>query len=333
VDEQFFNKLSELRTNGHPFVLATVVSCENPTSAKPGAKAVVTADGALTGWIGGSCAQPIVIKEAKKALKDGLPRLLKIGNKEAAAFFGQNKGVYNFEMTCYSGGTMEIFIEPVLPKPHLVLIGNSPDLQALAQLGQVMNFQITVIDPEVEPGAFPNMARVISELDFSQLNQLAQAFMIVATHGRYDEEALEKALATQTMYIGLISSKKRAAAIFDYLRTKGISKNELARINSPAGLDIGAITPDEIALSILAQIIEFRRRKQPLEVVQTEAEVKETAEESIDPICAMTVNVNTAHYKTEYQGTYYYFCCAGCQQKFEQEPEKYIKQSVAERPK
>ena len=212
--------------------------------------------------------------------------------------------------------------------PQLVLIGNSPDLQVLAKLGQIVNFQIAVLDPETDQGIFPGTVRTFSDLDFSQTKNANQTYIIVATHGRYDEEALEKCLATQAVYIGFIASKKRAVAIFEYLKTKGITEKDWERVKSPAGIDIGAKTPDEIALSILAEIVEIRQ-KILLETVEPEEELRETPEESIDPICGMTVNVNTARYKTEFKSTYYYFCCAGCLQKFEQEPEKYIQQKLA----
>ncbi|RMD66405.1 YHS domain-containing protein [Candidatus Parcubacteria bacterium] len=313
---------SKLKAEARPFVLATVVSCEKPTSAKPGDKAIVFADGTLQGWIGGSCAQPIVIREAHKALRDGQPKLLKIGTGEASAY-GRNEGVRNFEMTCYSGGTMEIFIEPVLPKPKLVLIGNSPDLQALAQLGQVMNFQIVVADPELDKTDFPAGAQFESEVDLGKLQSGANTYIIVATHGRYDEDALEKALQTQAKYIGLIASKKRAAAIFDYLQTKGVTEDDWQRVKSPAGLDIGAKTPDEIALSILAEIVQLRRQKGCDEKAEEEDSVPDT-NEAIDPICGMTVKIDKARYKTEHQGSPFYFCCAGCLQKFEMEPERFI---------
>lgn len=218
---------------------------------------------------------------------------------------------------------MEIFIEPVLPKPQFILIGNSPDLQVLAKLGQVMNFQITVMDSQIEKGAFPANARVVSDLDFSHMKNAQQTYIIVATHGRYDEEALESALSTQAKYIGLISSKKRAKAIFDYLKSKGITARDWQRVKYPAGLDIGAKTPDEIALSILAEIIELRRRKESLVVAEPKESPNQTAEEALDPICGMTVDIKTARYKTDFQGTPFYFCCAGCLQKFETEPEKH----------
>ncbi|MFQ5650533.1 MAG: XdhC family protein [bacterium] len=319
-------KILDLRQKRKPFVLATVVSCEKPTSARPGAKALIQQDGTLFGWIGGSCAQPIVIREALKALEDGVPKLLKIGAPEAA-MFGENNNVLNFEMTCYSGGTMEVFIEPVLQKPQLVLIGNSPDLQALACLGEVMSFELLVFDPEITPGSFPENCTLCTELDLSDIKDSPHAHIVIATHGRYDEEAVKHALSTRAPYIALIASKKRATAIFDYLKNKGVSRNDWQRVKAPAGLDIGATTPEEIAVSILAEIIEVKRRRT---VVEPGADKTQTPTPgAIDPICGMSVPVDTALYKTDFQGSVFYFCCAGCQQKFESQPEKYVRQPTA----
>ena len=324
VNNSILKKTSELATKGEPFVVATVVSCENPTSAKPGAKAIVLENGSLFGWIGGSCAQPIVIEEARKALSDGLPKLLRIGAKEASDF-GQNNGVKNYEMTCYSGGTMEIFIEPMLSKSQLLLIGNSPDLQMLAKLGHAMNFDITVSDPEIREGIFPEEANLFSEIPAKKIKNPNRAFVVIATHGRYDEDALLKVIAMNPAYLGLIASKKRAKAIFSYLKKKGASASNLKKVKSPAGLDIGAKTPDEIALSILAEIVRVKRHTRVEKTVKASTPQKDQA---IDPICGMTVNLKTSKLKTEYGGTEYYFCCAGCLQTFEKNPEKYLTANV-----
>ncbi|MFQ5675513.1 MAG: XdhC family protein [bacterium] len=326
MDEQLLDKLSDLKANRQPFVLATVVSCENPTSAKPGAKAIVLGNGTVLGWVGGSCAQPIVVQEAKQALQDGLPKLLKIGTEQAKDY-GKNNGVRNFEMTCFSGGAMEIFIEPVLPKPYLLLFGNSPDLQALARLGQVMNFEIAVCDPGIRQETFPKEVKILTEPDPKRIKKTQKTYIVIATHGRYDEEALEKALAIPAEYIGLISSKKRARAIFDYLKSKGINEKELKRVSSPAGLDIGANSPDEIALSILAEIVALRRRVARVAAKEVDKPDTPSADEAVDPICGMTVDIKSAKFKIEYQDDWFYFCCAGCLQKFQQEPEKHIEQA------
>jgi len=313
-------KFTELAHNRIPFVLATVVVCDNPTSAKPGAKAIVLQDGTVYGWVGGSCTQPIVIREALNALQDGLPKLLKIGAEEALRY-GQGNGVLNFEMTCYSGGTMEIFIEPVLPSEHLILIGNSPDLQALARLGAIMNFSVTVCDADLPAEAFAADVPRHAAFQADLVQNVKQTWVVVATHGRYDEDALLTVLRTGVHYVGLIASKKRASAIFDYLRSKGFSDTDLAAIKVPAGLDIGARTPDEIALSILAEIVQKLRTVtepgQVAEPVITEAEAK-------DPVCGMSVNRATARFQTEFQGEAFYFCCSGCLQKFESNPKKYF---------
>jgi len=317
-------KFTELSCDRIPFVLATVVACDNPTSAKPGAKAIVLQDGTLHGWVGGSCTQPIVIREALAALRDGEPKLLRIGTDEAAEY-GHGNGVLNFEMTCYSGGTMEIFIEPVLPEEHLILIGNSPDLATLARLANVMNFLVTICDPEVPVDGFPSDVTKRDAFRKDLIGNGNQTWVVVATHGRYDEDALLSVLKSETRYIGLIASKKRAAAIFDYLRTKGVSQEDLDRIKAPAGLDIGAHTPNEIGLSILAEIVQELRSVTAAPRVSTTTKSEEGVQ---DPVCGMSVKPAGAKFLTEFQGESYYFCCAGCLQAFESDPAKYLDEQV-----
>ncbi|RMD90197.1 MAG: YHS domain-containing protein [Calditrichaeota bacterium] len=323
MNNELINKIIELKDSGEPFVLATVVRCEKPTSAKPGAKAIIDKEGHVTGWIGGSCAEPIVVREALKALKDGTPKLLKISNQEVSEY-GKKEGVVNFEMTCFSGGTMEIFIDPVLTKARMFVVGSSPDVVALAKLAQLMEYQVIVMDPEFDHESESETLIIKKEIDFSTMEDARRACIIIGSHGRYDEEAVEKALKTDAAYIGLIASKKRASAIFDFLKKKKIPKEQIKRVKAPAGLDIGAQTPEEIAVSIMAEIIELQRTQKSVdEKVEIKTEPQATPEQALDPVCGMTVDIATARYKTDYLGVQYYFCCAGCLQKFEQEPSRY----------
>ncbi|RMD98452.1 MAG: XdhC family protein, partial [Calditrichaeota bacterium] len=265
--KNYFEMARDLQHEGRPFVLATVVHAEKPTSAKAGAKALVMPDGKLKGWVGGSCAEPTVIREARQALLDGKPRLLRLCPPEHLGKSAR-KGtdIVEVALTCASGGTLEVYIEPHLPTPQLVVIGHLPVAEALATLGKNMGFSVTAIcagESEASEDRLP-ADRLLTSLDFSQVQVHANTYIVVASHGNYDEEALENALQTGISYIALVASKKRGDKVLAYLREKGLSEDQLARIKYPAGLDIGAETPEEIALRILAEIVQIRRKQTPV---------------------------------------------------------------------
>src|SRR5690349_8908202 len=193
IDDQ----CDDLRAREEPFVLATVVAYKSPQSAKPGSKAIIKSDGTMLGWIGGGCVQPIVLREAKQALQTGQPRLLTISPDEPRDDW---KGVQSFSMTCEGGGSLEIYLEPVLPKPQLVIIGSSPVAETLAQLGTLLDF------------------KVVAEQDFSavkdQINE--SSYVVVATMGNRDEEGLLAVIGTRPKYLGLVASRKKSDALFEY---------------------------------------------------------------------------------------------------------------------
>jgi len=229
--------------------------------------------------------------------------------------------VLEVALTCISGGTLEVYIEPHLPRPQLIVVGHLPIAEALVALGKGLGYSVSVLGLDATPSRFPQADLVLDRLDFSQVRLTPQTFIVVATHGNYDEEALAWALQTEAAYVALVASRKRAESVIAYLRDAGLSDARLARLKYPAGLDIGAQTPEEIALSILAEIIQQRPRT---------ALVAETAPpppaEAIDPVCGMTVEIPTARYVAAYAGQTYYFCSAGCKRDFEKEPEKFVKQ-------
>jgi xanthine dehydrogenase accessory factor len=323
----FFDQLHRLTRAGEPLAIATVVRVEKPISAKSGDKAIVLADGTLQGWIGGGCAQDTVIREAKKAIHEGQPRLLRLVGK-GAAVTEKSEGVLEFPITCHSGGTMDVYIEPVLPQPQLILFGNSPVAITLAKLAKVLNFEVDVFDPLATHEQFPDADVFSNELDLKTVAIHAVAFAVVATQGHDDELALETAVRSGVPYIAFVASKKKFAARAEFLRERGLSDEEIARIKAPAGLDLGAVTPDEIAVSILAELIHVRRQQfapQRVEAAQAVAAVEEMiVAEALDPICGMTVEIANAHYVSEYGGNKYYFCSASCKRTFDREPEKFI---------
>lgn len=303
-----------LRAEGQPFALATVVRCERPTSAKPGAKALIHEDGRVTGWVGGACAEPIVVREALAALGDGQPRLVSLVG-EAGHSTGRTEGIREHPMTCHSGGTLEIYVEPYLPKPLLMLLGHGPVIETLAALGAAVDYRVEMAEGDDAGGA----------LDRLPLGP--RASVVVATHGEVDEAVLERVLATGAGYVSLVASRKRAAAMMESLRARGVPREHLARLKAPAGLDIGAVTPTEIAVSILAEIIQLQRSgKWPASAAPPGPAlrlVSPPAVEAIDPVCGMTVNPSTARHRSEVEGTTVYFCCGGCKARFDADPQRY----------
>lgn len=311
-------------TPDQAYALAVVVRAEKPTSAKPGAKATITADGRLQGWIGGSCAEPVVRREALKVLQEGEPRLVRLCPLEKMGTLPQ-EGVTEVALTCISGGTLEIFIEPVRFRPHLVVIGHLATAQALARLGKAMDFRVSVVGLEATPARFPEADQVVDRLDLSGLDVTPNSSIVVASHGNYDEDALEAALQTDASYVALVASRARAEAVLQYLRDSSLPEERIALLKYPAGLDIGAVTPEEIALSILAEVV-LRRRRDPAQPAAQEAPAAASQEprEAIDPVCGMTVEIESARYMWIYNESVYYFCCRGCQHAFEKEPEVYL---------
>ncbi len=299
-----------LTESGEPFALATVVRCDRPTSAKPGAKAVIRTDGTVSGWIGGSCAEPVVVKEALRALADGQPRFIALVG-EGGTGPGQREGMLEYPMTCHSGGTLEIFVEPILPKPQVLVIGKGPVGETLVKLSQAMDFTVSLVSSEA----------AVERL--SQLRVTPRTFVVVVTHGTFDEDALEQALRTDAGYVSLVASKKRAGAVIGALRARGVPADRLSRLKAPAGLDIGAVSPGEIAASILAEIIQVsneKRERKPAEAGPDQADEAEAR----DPVCGMSVAIASARHRSDVLGRGYYFCCARCKRVFDQDPARYV---------
>jgi xanthine dehydrogenase accessory factor len=239
----------ELEARGVPFVLATVVRAVAPTSAKPGDKAIVTEDGVRLGWIGGSCAEPIVREEARAALADGQHRLVHITPDPDLP--ADRSGLTVHPMTCYSGGAIEIHLEPNLPRPRLLVFGGSPIARALEQLGTAMGYRCTRVERESGSAAVP--------LDAVDPEGTGPLFAVVATHGTFDLEALEHAARLRPDYWGVVVSRRRAGQVKDRLRARGVGEADIARLRAPAGHRWGARAPEEVALSILAEIVAERR--------------------------------------------------------------------------
>ena len=307
--EPLIDIAADLQRRGEPFVLATVVRCEAPTSAKPGAKALVHADGRVEGWVGGACAEPVLIREALKALRDGRPRLVGLYG-EGGRQPGRTEGILDYAMTCQSGGTLEIYVEPYLPTPQLVLVGHGPVIEALETLGRAAGYALVPL-PDASAWA---------RLDTLDLGR--RASVVVATHADSDEDALARVLRSEAGYVSLVASRKRTTAILGRLSQRGVPADRLGRLKAPAGLDLGAVTPVEIAISILAEIVQHHRGDKTVEAEAAPAVAAPT--EVIDPICGMTVEIATARHRSDAGGRTTYFCCAGCRETFERNPERYL---------
>ena len=324
--DTFFEQASRLRADGEPFALATVVACQRPTAAYPGARALIRADGTLTGWVGGSCAQPTVIQEALKALADGQARLLRISPELQPSAVPQ-EGVYDFVMTCASQGALEIFVEPFLPRPELIVIGETPVAQALARFGALVDFTVCVSDPAATRERFPDAETLYAHLEAVRARVSPRSYVVVATQGAYDEEALAAVIDTSAGYLGLVASGRRAATILQYLRDRGVQSELLQRVKCPAGLQLGAVTPPEIAFSIMAEILQLRRSNSGKagDATRTTAPTADVLSDTaaVDPVCGMTVAVAGARYTSVHAGKTFSFCGVGCKERFDREPERY----------
>jgi len=255
------------KSAGEPFALATVVRTVAATAAKAGAKAVILPDGTISeGWIGGGCARAAVIKAAKDALADGQSRLVSVQPPDLLADRGvepgqEQEGVRFAKNMCPSQGTMDIFVEPMLPRPQVVICGARPVAVAVADLAKRTGFAVTVCAPAAEQPAFGDADRRIEGYALP-VDEAASRYVVVSTQGRGDEAALLAALAVDFDYVAFVGSRKKAEALKATLAKRGVPAERLAKLKAPAGLDLGAITPDEIAISILAEIVAVRRSKQ-----------------------------------------------------------------------
>ena len=279
-------RAARLGSEGTAYALATVVGVRRPASARTGNQAIVTADGAIDGWVGGACSEPVVIREALRSLADGQPRLVKIcpdGSKEAGG-----PDVVVAVSSCASEGTVEVFIQPHLPSPLLRVVGDGPAGRTLTELARAIGWRV---------------ASGAGDADA----------VVVATMGRGDEDALAEAVASGAGYVGLVASTRRAGVVRTALRERGVAEDQLAAVRSPAGLDLGPCTQEEIAVAILAELVAWShgRRGSPTQLL-----------EAVDPVCGMTVSMDGNDVTYEYFGTTYYFCCPGCRGMFEADPVK-----------
>jgi len=284
-------------------------------SARVGDKAVVTPDGRLSGWVGGACSEPIVIREALAALAEGRPRLVRITpaameavrpppepGSQSEAGGSAAAGVVDAVSTCPSGGGLEVFVEPVGVAPRLLIAGSSPVARTLAKLAEALGHEPARLDDSALSGLGPEAAG-------------PDDAVVIATMGHYDEEALAAALGTRAGYVGLVASRRRAATVFAALRERGVAADQLERVASPAGLDLGPSTQQEIAVAILAEIVRDRHRRAAAPPVPVE--------QATDPVCGMLVAVTGARHVTDHGGRRFQFCSEHCLAAFTRDPDRY----------
>jgi len=336
-DWQVMEQAAELAERGEPVALATVVWRQRPSSGQVGSRAIITAAGEVHGWIGGACAEPSVIRQAREVIAEGSPRLLLLGSTDK---FGDAipEGMTAVPISCQSEGALEVYIEPVQLAPHLVVVGRSPMANALADLAKGIGWRTELLD----------------WTEFAAGNADERSMVVVATQGHGDEEAIEHAVAARPAYLGLVGSRKRGASVLGYLAERGVAKDQLDRVHVPAGLDLGKTTHLEIAVAILAELVQLRaagelsahsakgtsagspekpasrRGKRPSSgsAARTRASGEPVSAEATDPVCGMTVATGKAGRPLEFEDVTYYFCSAGCRSEFESNPDSYARKET-----
>jgi xanthine dehydrogenase accessory factor len=319
-------RADQMSQAGVEFAMATVVWRQGPSSGQQGSRAIVTSEGQLFGWIGGACAEPIVIREAQRAIVEREARLLLLGTPEQ---FGHAvpDGMRVIPISCQSEGALEVYVEPVIPTPHLVVVGRSPMTQTLVDLGRALGWRADLVD-----GA-----------DFTTADADARAIVVIATQGHGDEEAVERAALARPAYVGLVASHKRGEAVLGYLADRKVPHELLDRVRVPVGLDLGHTTHREIAVAVLAELVQLRAQGGLLPEPGTTPAAHDhdhdhehgstgrsaPVADALDPVCGMTVRADRTSFPYELDGTTYFFCCAGCRQAFEKDPAGYLTQEAS----
>jgi len=318
----------ELGSEDRPFVLIGVIRTEGPTAIKSGNKAIILSDGTIEGWVGGHCTEDEIVRNAKECLKNGETRVLNLS-------------------TC-QGGRMDVYLEPYLSKRKLVIFGHVPIVASLCKMAKSLNFRVIVVDKTATREAFPDANATFTSFEEfraeakSRRDSFEQTYAVVASMGEHDQEQVLNLSELDLPYIGVIAGRKRASDLVSYLRGSEVSETRLSKIRSPAGIYIRAITAQEIALSILAEIVDIVRTKssgaqESLRIVETsmakesqslgkvpEVEAKSEGKVFVDPVCGMTVDSSSQYTLSLPSGPTVYFCCESCREAFKNGPENYI---------
>ena len=297
----------ELVEAGESFTMATVVWRQAPSSGQHGSRAIVTAQGELFGWIGGACAEPILLREARRVLEEGNASLVWLGQPEDLEKMHVPEGVMTIPISCQSDGALQIFIEPVMAAPHVVIVGRSPMALTLLDLVRDLGWRGDLVDVN----------------EFGPAHVSASSAVIIATQGHGDEDVLALALETEAAFFGLVASAKRGRVVREFLAEHGGDPDKLARVQVPIGIDLGHTGHREIAVSILADLVRRRASGElkPSNVAGLDIVEPTTA---IDLVCGMTVDAVAKNRPFEYGNVTYYFCAPGCRKAFEKDPDSFI---------
>ena len=303
-------KALELMELGEAFALATVVWRQAPSSGQNGSRAIVTADGAVHGWVGGACAEPVLIREALDVIERGEPRLIWLGQNDELEGMHIPQGVVTVPISCQSDGALQIYIEPAQVAPHLVIVGRSPMAATLAEMAGLLDWRVDLLDGS----------------EFSASSCSPRSAVVVATQGHGDEEVVETAVAAGPAYLGVVSSGRRAEALRAFLVDRGVSREQVDAVRMPVGLDLGHTTHREVAVAVLAELVAFRAAGDlpsggGASVVRPEYRV--------DPVCGMSVAVDDSNHPLEHEGETYYFCCPGCRYSFKKDPAQFLAQEAS----
>lgn len=325
MSNDFFDTVREYGDSDEPAAIAMIVRREAPSSGKPGDKAIITQKGEVKGWIGGGCTKGIVIKESIEAIQDHKPRLVSIMPSGAQ---GDVPGVKYYKMTCQSGGSVDIYIEPIMSTTHLLILGRSHIAQALAKIAKTTGYKVSVVSDQADDDMFSEADEVGRLSEFKPDQVTANTFVVVCTQGENDAISLEKAIEANPRYLAFVSSRKKANAIYMGLKKSGVPIEKLAQIKTPAGIDINAKVPEEVAISILAEIIKEKRSEESdgedTRLADLDAATTLGEDFYINPVCKIPVQKSTAKHILEHKGEKVYFCCDGCKESFEKELAAYM---------
>jgi xanthine dehydrogenase accessory factor len=306
---------AELARRGEEFALATVVWRQAPSSGQVGSRAIITREGQLYGFIGGACAEPVVLREAVRVIEGREPRLLFLGTTDVPQSQLPD-GMLYIPMSCQSEGALQIYVEPVVPALDLVVVGASPMTRTLAELAVTLGWT----------------ARVIAADEFSAADVAERSIVVIASQGHGDEEAVALAVSAAPLFVGLVASRKRGESLLDYLAERGVPRHLLDRVRTPVGLDLGRTSHQEIAVSVLAELVQRRAAGEFSVPAADHADAPAAPAppaEVVDPVCGMTVTADAAHFPVEHDGTTYHFCCAPCSTAFAADPARYLTEAEA----